>query len=176
MNILVDTLSQIKLFISKLKEQYPSLYIDYTYDPEEDEYNIWHNDRDMEINDKHFKEYAACKAEQILFKNNIYNFYFGYDYYKTKQLANKEINSYTHEKQELKIEYIFKDLDNDLGYTDSLKTDTLLDMNFSSCSFYFSYCNYNSEHQYYLEEEKTFLERFELFNGTVFDSGFKEAS
>jgi len=71
---MINTAEYIQRFISEVKKKYPSLYVDY-------EYNIWHDDKELESNDD-FLKFAGEKAEKLLFSNDICNFYFGYDYCK----------------------------------------------------------------------------------------------
>jgi len=79
---MINTAEYIQRFISEVKEKYPSLHIDYEYNTETNEYNIWHDDKELESNDDDFLKFAGEKAEKLLFSNDIYNFYFGYDYCK----------------------------------------------------------------------------------------------
>lgn len=79
----------IKKFVVEIKNQYPALYIETCYDNEEDLYEIWHNDANLEYGDKHFKKTIGLKAQEILFNNNIFNFYFGYNHLKSLELENK---------------------------------------------------------------------------------------
>ncbi len=86
--------SMIEQFIADIKTDYPDLYIDYDYDEENDEYEIWHNDPNLEYNDARFKRIVGIKAEKWLFDNDIFNFCFTYDHSKVKKLI-KYISSIT---------------------------------------------------------------------------------
>ena len=66
-----DAIILINEFIDEIKKQFSSLHIDYEYNSETDEYNIWHNDRNLELNDACFLKYTSEKAEGILFKNDM---------------------------------------------------------------------------------------------------------
>lgn len=81
----------IEKFIKQISEKYPSVYIDYEYDIEEDEYTIWHNDSELEFNNDSFSKFVGERAEELLFKNNIFNFSIGYDYDKALEISNKKI-------------------------------------------------------------------------------------
>jgi hypothetical protein len=85
----MDVLNQVNEFISKISTEYPSIHIDYEYDSDENEYIIWHNDSKLEYDDPKFKSFVAKAARDYLFNNNIYNFSFGYDYFKSLELEQK---------------------------------------------------------------------------------------
>jgi len=51
---MVDRVELIKEFIGKIKSYYPELYINFDYDKELDEYEIWHNDPQLEFQDNEF--------------------------------------------------------------------------------------------------------------------------
>lgn len=79
----IDAEKYIIKFIEKLKTQYPELIIDYEYNEEEDQYKIWHTNREIQSsNTNNFLDYCGNLLRTILYNNNIYNFSFGYDYYK----------------------------------------------------------------------------------------------
>lgn len=80
----------IKEFISQILTRYPNLHIAYSYDDELDEYDIWHNSPELEFNDEDFSKYVGQQADGLLFKNGIYNFSFGYNHYKSKELEFKD--------------------------------------------------------------------------------------
>ena len=71
----------IKKFKDRIIARYPELYVDFEYDSEQDEYDIWHNNPELEFNDEKFIKFVGEAAQEILFNNNIYNFSFGYDYF-----------------------------------------------------------------------------------------------
>lgn len=77
-------------FINTIKDRYSELHIDYEYDPELDEYDIWHNNAELEFHNEEFISYVGKIARDILFSNYIYNFSFGYDYYRSKALKSNE--------------------------------------------------------------------------------------
>lgn len=97
----MDTKKLIENFISRIICKYPSLKIGYDYDDNLDEYDIWHTDQNLEFNDKDFKAYVAKMAKDYLFKNNIYNFSFGYDHYKYKDLKSAPRFEMTPEDNEI---------------------------------------------------------------------------
>lgn len=84
----------IKRFLNEVQNKYPSLYISCNYDKEDDLYEIWHNDPNLEYKDNEFKKIVASKAQEILFNNDIFNFYFGYDHFKAIKLENNSILLY----------------------------------------------------------------------------------
>lgn len=86
---MTNTIELIKKFKDKVIAHYPELYIDFEYDSELDEYDIWHNDPELEFKDEKFKKFIGKTAQEVFFDNNIYNFSFGYDYYKAQELENK---------------------------------------------------------------------------------------
>lgn len=83
----------IKEFISQVLEGYPSLHVDYSYDNELDEYDIWHNNHELEFDSEDFLQYVGKKADELLFQNKIYNFSFGYNHSKARELE-CEVKSY----------------------------------------------------------------------------------
>lgn len=91
----------IKKFISQISEIYPSLHIDYEYDIEEDEYTIWHNNSELEFNNDSFSKFIGEKAEELLFKNNIFNFSIGYDYDKELEISNEKTSFSTNNKNKI---------------------------------------------------------------------------
>lgn len=90
----MDKIELIKKFVNKINFYYPELYINFSYDEGLDEYEIWHNDPQLEFQDSEFKRIIGQIAQDILFDNNVYNFSFGYDHYKTKEIE-KGKNEYS---------------------------------------------------------------------------------
>jgi len=77
----IDTEKHIIRFIEKLKSQYPELIVDYKYNKEEDQYKIWHTNREIQSsNTNDFLDYCGNLLRIVLYNNNIYNFSFGYNY------------------------------------------------------------------------------------------------
>lgn len=72
----------IQEFIKVIKDKYPDLYINYDYDLESDWFEIWHNDFAIQFDDHEFLVFTGQMIKDILCRNNIYNFSFGYDYNK----------------------------------------------------------------------------------------------
>lgn len=58
----------IKKVISEIKQEYNYIVIDYDYNEEYDEYEVWHNSKKLQFEDKDF-----------LYKNDLFNISFGYD-------------------------------------------------------------------------------------------------
>jgi hypothetical protein len=86
---MVDIVDLMNKFKDKITACYPELYIDFEYDSELDEYDIWHNNPELEFKDDKFIKLVGEVAREIFFNNNIYNFSFGYDYYKSKEIEDK---------------------------------------------------------------------------------------
>ena len=81
----IDAEKYIVKFIGEIKTQYPELIIEYEYDEKEDQYKIWHTNREIQFgNTSDFLDCCGNLLRTILYNNNIYNFSFGYDYYKDK--------------------------------------------------------------------------------------------
>jgi len=81
---MTNIIELIKKFKDKVAAHYPELYIDFEYDSELDEYDIWHDNFELEFRDEKFMKFISEVAQEVFFDNNIYNFSFGYDYHKTK--------------------------------------------------------------------------------------------
>lgn len=90
-----NVLNQINKFMEVIKNNYPALYIDYEYDEENDEYQIWHNDMHLQFESNEFIKYVGNKAQDLLYGKNIYNFSFSYDHAKAQKIVEgKYSNSY----------------------------------------------------------------------------------
>lgn len=143
------TVILINEFISDIKKQFPSLHIDYEYDPETNEYDIWHNNEELEFRNEKFVSYIGDKAEEILFKNDIYNFSFGYDYCKAKEFGNK-IGRYTLYKTELsQLEYEYTEIVDSLNYDSNVNSDLNLPMRVGSVKVSFDCVVQKSQKQYF---------------------------
>ena len=91
----MDIKNVIEEFILKIQLKYPKLHIGYEYDKESDEYDIWHNDSELEFNSEEFSRYCSELAGSLFYKNDIFNFTFGYNYDESKLFENnfyKDIN------------------------------------------------------------------------------------
>lgn len=86
MTIKTQVEEYIRKFISEIKKQYPDIIINYSYDDETKLFDIWHNNRVLQFENKDFLIYVGTLIKKILYANNIYNFSFGYDYIKTKAI------------------------------------------------------------------------------------------
>ncbi len=114
----------VKKFISKILAHYPELYIDFEYDPALDEYYIWHNSPELEFKNKDFTKFVGEVAQEVFFDNNIYNFSFGYDYHKAKELENKT-REYTVKNTKIdKIKINFFNVESKLNYSDDTANKT----------------------------------------------------
>lgn len=81
-----DNEKYIKEFVDKIQEKYPDLTIKYEYDSEDNTYDVWHNSEEMQFRNSEFLVFVGQLIKEILDKNGVYNFSFGYDYKKTKLL------------------------------------------------------------------------------------------
>lgn len=142
----MDTRKLIEDFIYQLTCKYPSLRIGYSYDDTCDEYDIWHTDQNLEFQNKYFKKHVSEMAREYLFKNNIYNFSFGYDHYKYKELKSitKFQIPFQHSNINLKI------------------NENILD---TKCKYEFNYNirtdNNNKKHINFKELNKSFANNYE---------------
>lgn len=68
----------ITLFINKLKDKY-NILIEYNYDLEDDEYYIYHNSYELELNDE-FNNYSGRLIREIFRNNGFVNCNFSYNY------------------------------------------------------------------------------------------------
>ena len=122
---MTNIIELIKKFKDKVAAHYPELYIDFEYDSELNEYDIWHNDPELEFKDEKFKKFIGKTAQEVFFDNNIYNFSFGYDYYKAQELENKT-KEYTIRNTKIdKIKVKFFNVDN-LNYSNHIAKNTNL--------------------------------------------------
>ena len=69
---------QIEEFILAVQEEYPELYIEYELDEVANEYKISHNNEELQSNDD-FNDKVGQLAQEMLFENDIYNFFIGYN-------------------------------------------------------------------------------------------------
>lgn len=108
---MVDKIELIKKFVNKVNSYYPGLYINFSYDEGIDEYEIWHNNPQLEFQDSEFKKIVGQIAQDILFDNNVYNFSFGYDHHKTKKIEKRK-NEYSIKNTKVNtFEIIYSDID-----------------------------------------------------------------
>ena len=78
-------------FISKLKEKYGSLiYVEYKFNHDINEYEIWHNNSDLQFKDADFRTFVGQLIKELFYNNGIFDFSFGYDYFKSKNLLYNE--------------------------------------------------------------------------------------
>lgn len=75
----MDIEKQISIFKAKIKEKYPHLTVDYSYDADEDYYHIWHTNSRLEFEDDVFPGFVGGLIRECFYANNIFNFSFGYD-------------------------------------------------------------------------------------------------
>lgn len=68
----------IEEFILAVQEEYPELDIEYSLDEEANEFIISHNSEELQSNDD-FNDKVGRLAQDMLFENDIYNFFIGYN-------------------------------------------------------------------------------------------------
>lgn len=71
--------NKINEFQRRLLKHYPQLTLFNKYDGEEDEHEIWYEDKAEEYHNDKFRNIVGRLAREILFDNDIYNFTFGYE-------------------------------------------------------------------------------------------------
>lgn len=72
----------ISKFISEVKSKYPDLVIGYDYNEEDEIFDIWHNSKTLQFEDKEFLKTVGVLIKDILYNNGIFNISFSYDYSK----------------------------------------------------------------------------------------------
>lgn len=73
----------IEKFIIDVKVKYPELYVGYDYLVDLDCYQIWHNDKYLEFQDKNFRKYTSKILSKYFIEKDIYNVFMTYDYEKS---------------------------------------------------------------------------------------------
>lgn len=66
-------------FISKIKQKY-DINIYYKYNNETNEYDIWHNDVDLQFYNKEFRCFTGKLLKEMFYNKSIFGFSFGYNY------------------------------------------------------------------------------------------------
>ena len=174
--MIVENNKYIEEFISSIKKKYDKLVIGYDYDEEEDVYDIWHNSENLQYNDTDFLYFVGSLIKEKLYKNDIFNFSFGYDYYKSKELENK-MNRYIFniiEPEQIDCEYTEA---NDLhDYINNVDTNVDLQLKAGSIKVYFDYKELKSQRKRF--SSTLFLESdLVFFDETIFAyNEFREAS
>lgn len=79
---------KINDFIKELTSHYSNLKLYVDYNKEEDMYDIWHTNKELQFTDKIFISFVGKLLGQIFFDSGIYNISFGYDYKKHNALLN----------------------------------------------------------------------------------------
>ncbi len=80
----------IEQFIAEFKKEYPLVTIDYFYDDDNDMFDIWHDDRTLQFENKDFLKRIGTFIKDIFYANDIFNVSFGYDYEKDVKSKIKE--------------------------------------------------------------------------------------
>jgi hypothetical protein len=85
MRKIMDSIEQsVMMFMDLVNEKCNGLiHIEYEYQPEQDVYDIWHDNHSLDYNNK-FAIYIGERIREVFFNNGIYNISFGYDYKKAK--------------------------------------------------------------------------------------------
>lgn len=76
-------INNIKTFISEVKKDYQNIYIDYTYNQEDEVYEIWHNREDLEYSDTDFRHLTGKLLTELFLNKNIVNIYITYNHEKS---------------------------------------------------------------------------------------------
>lgn len=85
----------IEKFIRELKSKYYDISIGYIYNEDEDLFDIWHNNKDLQFSNNDFLKVVGNLLKEIIYSQGIYNVSFGYDYMKTTS----DENSYVAQKK-----------------------------------------------------------------------------
>lgn len=94
---MIEVEKQVKLFIQEVLTKYPGLNIDYKYIEEDNQYDIWHTDSQLQFFNDEFANDTGHLIRLYFFNKGIFNISFGYDHYRykkslyTMQLINKII-------------------------------------------------------------------------------------
>lgn len=139
----------IKNFIAQIHMRYPALHIEYEYDEDTNEYDIWHNNSNLEFDDDDFLKYCSDVASELFYKNNIYNFTFGYDHERSKMLENIRISLDLY-NDNIEFNIIQKITPKNLSY--DINED--LDIRFNSHIKYYQTEKYSE--YYSIEKEESF--------------------
>jgi|GEM_PF-4160518 len=73
----------IDRFIYEFNKVYPMVKVDYSYDSESEIFDIWHDNSNMQFENKDFLKQVGTLIKGILYDNGVFNISFGYDYSKT---------------------------------------------------------------------------------------------
>lgn len=82
-----NVINLIEEFISAVKSKYNNLHIDYEYNEQENFFDIWHNNENLEFNDNDFANFIGTLFQEIFYKSGVFNVSFGYDFYKSLGLS-----------------------------------------------------------------------------------------
>ena len=81
----------IEKFIMELKSKYYDINIGYIYNEDEDLFDIWHNNKELQFSNKDFLKFVGELLKEIVYSQGIYNVSFGYDYTKTTSDENSYV-------------------------------------------------------------------------------------
>lgn len=70
----------VKRFIVELKTKYSEINIEYCYSEEDDIFDIWHDSKELQFEDKDFMKCVGVLLKDFLYSKGVYNISFGYDY------------------------------------------------------------------------------------------------
>jgi len=68
----------VKQFIMQLKKQWNNLVVEYRYDTDEDVWDIWHYNYELQYNDINFQKSIGKLIRTQFFDQGIFNISFGY--------------------------------------------------------------------------------------------------
>ncbi len=76
---------KIDIFIKKIKEEYPEIYISYDFLEDDNTYEIWYNNKELR-KDLSFQSFVGKLIKEYLHDDNIFNFFIDYNEEKSNQL------------------------------------------------------------------------------------------
>lgn len=88
--------SQVDNLLFKIRTKYPSLLLGYEYVEEENYYDIWHNDKKLEMESIEFSSFVGELLDEYFFSKCIYNIAFGYDYSKSELAIDSELKKFVY--------------------------------------------------------------------------------
>jgi tetratricopeptide (TPR) repeat protein len=80
---------QIIQFKKEIQEKYSFINIGYEYNKDDDIYDIWHDNDELEFNDSEFQCFSGDLISKLFYDKNITNVFFAYDYDRAKEIELK---------------------------------------------------------------------------------------
>lgn len=144
----------VETFISQIKGKYKDIIINYEYNEELDEYDIWHNNKILQFESEDFLTFVGTLMKKILHSNDVFNFSFGYDYFKAKQLE-PQYNIYKEDISYSKPIYVFNNnelapyFSFDYNFEEDKPINTEPNLSFAYKTFIYNIRNLNFEDIFY---------------------------